>query len=74
MLRRIAVEAHRDPRVVRAVLRDGSGTATSYSAVVDAVKALGLNIVVPPRCAVARALASMRRGAQHSEPPPDAAA
>ncbi|MGO9834951.1 MAG: hypothetical protein ACLP1X_12095 [Polyangiaceae bacterium] len=46
-LRRIAVEAHRDPRVVRSVLLGREVTATSRAAVSDAVRRLGLAIVVP---------------------------
>ncbi|MGO9838661.1 MAG: hypothetical protein ACLP1X_31160 [Polyangiaceae bacterium] len=47
VLRLIAVTAARDPRVVKAVLSGRRATATSYAAVGDAVRRLGLDIAVP---------------------------
>lgn len=47
VLRRIAVEAHRDPRCVKSVLQGKPSTATSRAAVADAIRELGLSIEVP---------------------------
>jgi hypothetical protein len=47
VLRLISVAAARDPRVVRNVLAGRRATATSYAAVGDAVRRLGLDIAVP---------------------------
>lgn len=60
-LRRISVEASRDPRVVRGVLLGRPATATSYAAVVGAVERLRLGITVPPRTG--------RPAPRQSEPP-----
>jgi hypothetical protein len=49
-LRRIAVEAHRDPRVVRSVLLGRAVTATSRAAVIDALQRLRLDHIVIPPC------------------------
>jgi hypothetical protein len=46
-LRSISVRAHRDPRVVRSVLRGEPTTANSRAAVTDAIRLLGLDIAVP---------------------------
>jgi hypothetical protein len=45
---RIAVEAGRDPRVVRSVLLGRSVTATSRAAVAGAIRRLGLDRIVVP--------------------------
>jgi hypothetical protein len=54
-IRRISVEAGRDPRVVRGVLAGRRSTATSRAAVADALRRLGLNIQIPDPPAKERA-------------------